>query len=88
MPFKSTHSQSYSNYKSRTTFKSLIGVDPLGGVLFLSQLNEGSISDKEIVKRSGLLDVLEKRLKLEKSRRKIPSWLLTRRLTLRKIYKH
>lgn len=32
------HSESYSSYKSHTTFKSLIGVDPNGGIMFISQL--------------------------------------------------
>ncbi|XP_068731182.1 uncharacterized protein [Montipora capricornis] len=46
-------SQSYSSYKSTNTFKSLIGVDAKGGIIFVSQLYTGSISDKEIVIRSG-----------------------------------
>lgn len=50
------HSESYSTYKSHTTFKSLIGVDPNGGIMFVSQLFEGSISDKQIVQRSGFLE--------------------------------
>lgn len=54
------HSESYSSYKSHTTFKSLIGVDPNGGIMFISQLYEGSISDKQIVKRSGFLETLKK----------------------------
>ncbi|CAH3031580.1 unnamed protein product, partial [Pocillopora meandrina] len=48
-------SQSYSSYKSTNTFKSLIGVDAKGGIVFVSQLYTGSISDKEIVIRSGFL---------------------------------
>lgn len=63
------HSESYSNYKSHTTFKS-IAVDPNGGVVFVSQLYEGSSSDKEIVWRSGLLDVLKKKLKVGEIRKK------------------
>ncbi|XP_071819845.1 uncharacterized protein [Apostichopus japonicus] len=55
-------SECYSNYKHHTTLKSLIGVDPMGGVMFVSQLFEGSISDKEIVKRSGFLTVLNMKL--------------------------
>ena len=47
------HSESYSTYKSHTTLKCLLGVDPKGGDMFVSQLYEGSISDKQIVKRSG-----------------------------------
>ncbi|XP_067019434.1 uncharacterized protein [Acropora muricata] len=55
-------SESYSSYKSHTTFKSLIGVDPNGGIMFISQLYEGSISDKQIVKRSGFLETLKKKI--------------------------
>ena len=52
-------SQSYSSHKSTNTLKCLIGVDPKGGILFVSQLYTGCISDKEIVKRSGFLDILK-----------------------------
>ena len=51
-------SQSYSNYKSTNTLKSLVGVDPKGGFMFVSQLHTGSISDKQIVTRSGFLELL------------------------------
>ena len=51
-------SQSYSNYKSTNTLKSLVGVDPKGGFMFVSQLYRGSISDKQIVTRSGFLELL------------------------------
>ena len=50
-------SQSYSNYKSTNTLKSLVGVDPKGGFMFVSQLYTGSISDKQIVTRSGFLEL-------------------------------
>ena len=56
------HSENYSSYKSHTTLKGLVGVDPKGDIIYISQLYEGSISDKEIVKRSGFLEIL--RLKL------------------------
>ena len=56
------HSETYSTYKSHTTLKSLIGVDPKGGILFVSHLYEGSISDKELVKRCGFLNLLEKKM--------------------------
>ena len=56
------HSESYSTYKSHTTLKCLLGVDPKGGIMFISQLYEGYISDKQIVKRSGFLDILRKKL--------------------------
>ena len=45
----------FSNYKHNTTFKGWIGISPGGAVTFVSQLYTGSISDKEIVIRSGFL---------------------------------
>ena len=55
-------SQSYSNNKSTNTLKSLIGVDSKGGFMFVSQLYTGSISDKQIVKRSGFLYLLSRKV--------------------------
>ena len=49
----------YSSYKSRTTMKSLIGITPSGATAFVSELYPGSTSDKEIVKKSGLLELLQ-----------------------------
>ena len=49
------HSETYSSYKSHTTFKGLVGIAPSGHVTFISQLYTGSISDREITVRSGLL---------------------------------
>ena len=46
----------YSNYKSNSTVKFLIGILPNGTVCFVSDGFEGSISDKEIVKQSGFLE--------------------------------
>ena len=54
----SLQSQSSSNYKSTNTLKSLVGVDPKGGFMFVSQLYTESISDKQIVTRSGFLELL------------------------------
>ena len=51
--FPQNQSEIYSNYKGHTTFKYLIAVDPRGGVMLVSQFYGGSISDKEIVRRSG-----------------------------------
>ena len=45
----------YSSYKNHVTYKGLVGIAPSGAITFVSQLYEGSISDKEIVSRSGLL---------------------------------
>ena len=47
----------FSNYKHHTTLKGLIGISPGGAITFISQLYTGSISDGEIVVRSGLLDL-------------------------------
>ena len=53
----STQSCMYSHYKSHVTYKKgLLGIAPSGGMTFISQLYDGSISDKEIVRRSGILD--------------------------------
>ncbi len=48
-------SQSYSNYKSRNTFKGLIAIIPSGQIGFISDLYQGSVSDRELVIRSGFL---------------------------------
>ena len=53
------HSEFYSSYKSATTFKGLVGITPSGAVSFISKLYTGSISDREIVKRCGILKLLE-----------------------------
>ena len=52
-------SQLYSSYKSTTTLKGLIGITPYGAVSFISCLYTGAISDKEITRCSGILDLLE-----------------------------
>ena len=52
-------SQTYSNYKSTNTFKALVGISPAGHVMFVSSLYTGSISDTELVERSGFLQLLQ-----------------------------
>ena len=49
----------YSSYKHNTTLKCLVGISPMGGVSFLSDTYEGSISYKQIFVKSGLLDLLQ-----------------------------
>ena len=49
----------YSSYKSRTTMKALVGITPSGATAFVSKLYPGSISDKEITMKSGLLNHLQ-----------------------------
>lgn len=51
-------SQCYSDYKSSTTLKGPVGVDPRGSVIFSSMLFTGSKSDNDITKESGFLKLL------------------------------
>lgn len=53
------NSQMYSSYKSHATFKCLLGIAPHGPITFVSSLYSGSISDVELTKVCGLLDLLE-----------------------------
>lgn len=50
-----TQSALYSHYKHHVTYKALVGISPSGAVTFVSQLYPGSLSDKEIVARCGIL---------------------------------
>ncbi|XP_057297120.1 uncharacterized protein LOC130626026 [Hydractinia symbiolongicarpus] len=49
------HKLMYSDYKSHTTVKVLVGIAPGGGFTFISSAFPGSISDKNIVVKSGIL---------------------------------
>ena len=49
----------YSSYKNHNTYKGLIGISPSGAVTFISAFYPGSISDKELTRCSGILDLLE-----------------------------
>ena len=55
-------SETYSNYKSTNTVKGLVGVDAKGGIMYVSHLYTGLISDKEIVKRSGFMKLLKRKI--------------------------
>ena len=50
-----TQSCLHSSYKNYVTYKGLVAIAPSGAVIFVSQLYDGSISDKEFVNRSGFL---------------------------------
>lgn len=49
------NSELFSSYKNHVTLKGLVGIAPSGAITFISQLYTGSISDREIVERSGFL---------------------------------
>jgi alcohol dehydrogenase YqhD (iron-dependent ADH family) len=49
------NSELFSSYKNHVTLKALVGIVPSGAITFISQLYAGSISDCEIVIRSGFL---------------------------------
>ena len=48
-----SQSQWYSDYKSSTTLKAQVGVDPRGSLIFILMLFSESISDKKITNDSG-----------------------------------
>ena len=50
------HKMLYSDYKSHTTVKCLVGISPAGGFNFISSIYPGSTSDKEITIRCGILN--------------------------------
>lgn len=49
----------HSSYKSHTTYKGNVVISPSGEIIHISSLFEGSISDKELVRQSGLLPLLQ-----------------------------
>ena len=53
------NSKLYSSYKQRHTYKVLVACTPGGSVSFLSPTAGGNMSDIEIVRKSGMLDLLE-----------------------------
>ena len=50
----------FSSYKNHNTYNGLIGISPSGAVVFVSDLYPGCISDKELTRRSGLFDLLDR----------------------------
>ena len=51
------NSRLFSSYKNHTRVKGLIEIAPSGAITFLSELYSGSISDRQIVERCGILDL-------------------------------
>ena len=49
----------FSNYTNTNTYKVLVGISPFGVITYVSNLYVGSISDKELIRCSGILDLLE-----------------------------
>ncbi|CAN7976549.1 unnamed protein product [Ixodes persulcatus] len=52
-------SQTFSQYKHHNTLKFLIGICPSGGISYISQCWGGRVSDLELTKRSGFLDLVQ-----------------------------
>ena len=52
-------SSTWSSYKHHNTFKGSIGISPTGACIFVSNLDTGGISDQEITRCSGILDLVE-----------------------------
>ena len=49
----------FSSYKNHNTLKALVCITLSGAISFISKLHGGSISDRELFEKSGLLDLLE-----------------------------
>ena len=50
----------FSSYKNTNTLKALVGIIPKGVISFVSELYGGSISDKDLTQKSGLIDKLQR----------------------------
>ncbi|XP_022807099.1 uncharacterized protein LOC111344152 [Stylophora pistillata] len=51
------NSELFRAYKNHTTLKGLVEISPSGAFTFISQVYPESVSDREIVERSGMLDL-------------------------------
>ena len=52
-------SSTWSSYKHHHTFKGLIGISLTGACIFVSNLYTGGISDQQLTRCCGLLDLIE-----------------------------
>ncbi|XP_022804789.1 uncharacterized protein LOC111342011 [Stylophora pistillata] len=50
----------FSPYKNTNTLKALVGIIPKGVILFVSEAYGGSISDRKLTQKSGLIDKLQR----------------------------
>ena len=48
----------FSTYKSHCTFKAMVSMSPHGALTFVSTLFEGSMSDKQVFRQSGITSLL------------------------------
>ncbi|XP_052697412.1 uncharacterized protein LOC128175656 [Crassostrea angulata] len=51
--------QSFSNYKHHTTLKFLVGITPSGVISFVSEGFDGRVSDRRMIERTCILDLME-----------------------------
>ena len=49
----------FSSYKNHNTFKAIVCITPSGAISFVSKLYGGSISDRQLTEKCGILDLLE-----------------------------
>ncbi|XP_038563098.1 uncharacterized protein LOC119894426 [Micropterus salmoides] len=54
-----TCSGNSSHHKGSTTLKSVVGIAPSGSVSFVSSVCAASVSDKDVIRESGVLNLLE-----------------------------
>ena len=64
----SSNSKMFSAYKNQTTVKFLVGCTPSGSISFVSNACSGSMSDREIVMKSGFIDYVKKTYELNDER--------------------
>ena len=66
------NSELFSCYKNHTTVKALLGISPKGFSTFIGQLYSSSISDREMVEQSGILNLPGDSVMADKA---LPLWI-------------